>query len=527
MKLLQKNLVKSYLVSLKQMDRKYLIVGLSLLFFLAFILRVLYLPRLALTFGYDQARDALVTQQILGGDLKILGPPASTPGLYHGIFYNYLLAPAYLFGKGNPIAAAYWIALLNALTVLLVYFLTYLLIRRVGVSLLASFLFAISFQATQYAVWLSDPTIGIWTVPVFYLGLWLWLKEAKRWGAILAGVGLGLTIQADISLAYHLVPLGFWLWVERRRIQRKSLFMFIAAFTLSVLTMILVEFKFNFKAIGGISYLLSSQDAHTKTKDIGDFIVLYLNQYGKTFTNSVLPSNPGFGGALGVIGLFWLMKSWYEEHRRKILSWQIFLATYLLAHLPIVSLGGFGTPFLTVGLGVASVILTSLILAAIWKKNRYLAILLTLAIIISNISSITSQNKDGQTLFAIQKDMLLSKQLQAVDYTYRESKSEPFSINTFTSPLWVNTVWSYLYNWYGKAKFGYLPQWHGRDQIGQLGNNLAATSPSTKLYFFIIEPPQGIPEQYLPLEIGSEDAKSTLLEEKNFGEIRVQKRIKK
>ena len=74
---------------------------LILIFALAYVLRILFLPQNAITFGYDQARDALVTQKIISGDLKILGPPASTPGLYHGAFYNYTLIPAYILFKGT------------------------------------------------------------------------------------------------------------------------------------------------------------------------------------------------------------------------------------------------------------------------------------------------------------------------------------------------------------------------------------------------------------------------------------------
>ena len=105
---------------------------------LAFLVRGLYLPRGALTFGYDQARDAFVAQEIVNGDLKILGPPASTPGLYHGVFYYYLIAPAYLVGQGNPLIAAYWIALLNALGTIVVFLLAYTFTRKKSAGFLAA-----------------------------------------------------------------------------------------------------------------------------------------------------------------------------------------------------------------------------------------------------------------------------------------------------------------------------------------------------------------------------------------------------
>jgi hypothetical protein len=227
------------------------------IFFLAFILRVLFLPKLALTFGYDQARDAYISQQILAGDLKILGPPASTPGLHHGVFYYYLLAPAYWIGSGSPIVTAYWIAMLNTFTIIIVSYLGYLFTKKVGVGLLSAFFFAISFELTQYAVWLSNPTIGVWTVPLIYLGLWLWIKEKKSWGSIIAGLGLGLSIQAEIFLAYHLVPVAFWLWHTRDDLKKNDYLRFVVFLLLATSTMILSEIKFGFRGVTGLLSLVN------------------------------------------------------------------------------------------------------------------------------------------------------------------------------------------------------------------------------------------------------------------------------
>src|SRR3989344_9078971 len=87
--------------------------SLGAIFLFGYFLRVKYLPDNILTFGYDQARDAFIAGQILDGDLKVFGPPSSTPGLFHGVFYYYVLAIGYLFGE-NPLNAAYLIAFINA-----------------------------------------------------------------------------------------------------------------------------------------------------------------------------------------------------------------------------------------------------------------------------------------------------------------------------------------------------------------------------------------------------------------------------
>ena len=148
---------------MRKINKKSTALLLITIFVIAYILRTLFLPNLSLTFGYDQARDAFIAQEIVKGDFKVLGPPSSTPGLYHGVFYYYFLAMPYAFSK-SPIIAAYWVALWNALTVFAVYALAWFMTRKMGAALLASLIFAISWESTQYATWLSNPPIGVWPV---------------------------------------------------------------------------------------------------------------------------------------------------------------------------------------------------------------------------------------------------------------------------------------------------------------------------------------------------------------------------
>lgn len=495
-----------------------------LFFVLAYILRVLFLPKLTLTFGYDQARDAYISQQILSGDIKILGPPASTPGLYHGVFYYYFLAPGYWIGKGSPIVATYWVALFNAATVFIVFYLTYLLTKKKGAAYLSAFLFAISFEATQYATWLSNPTIGVWTVPLIYLGLWAWVKEKKRWGPIVAALGLGLSIQAEIFLLYHVAPLLIWTWIARKKIKKNEIFKFVGVLVVTLSSMILAEVKFGFKSLSGISQLALAQETSLAyAKSLGDYLILYLNQIGRIFAFNSYPGNIGYGGAfviaLIVLGLCQLKKS-------RGISGGPFLASWLLSHATVVTVGGTSTPFLMVGIGPAVSIIMAIFLYNLWEKRyKLVAVLVLLILIFGNLGMIARENSRGSTLFAIQKDMLLSKQLKAIDYTYEEAGGEPFSVNSLTSPLWINIVWTYLYKWYGLSEYGYLPEWHGRDQVGLL-DSLPPTEETTELYYLILEPMGGIPQRYLSETIAEEDSVSTLIDEKYFGELRVQKRIK-
>ncbi len=507
------------------MNKKSLI-SLFFIFVFAYFLRVMFLPSLSLTFGYDQARDAVAAQEIANGHLKILGPPSSTPGLYHGVFYYYVLAPAYKLGHGNPIMGAYWIALINASVIFIIYFLTIAMTKQKKAALLAAFLYAISFEATQYATWLSNPTLGIFTVPLIYLGLWNWIKTKNKnlWPTVTA-IGLALSIQSEIFLVYHIVPLVLWLYIGRKSIRRKQIIYFILFFLMFLSTMIFAEIKFGFRGILGAKSLLSSQEQNLAyAKSVGDYLLLYLNQIGRIFAFNSYPSNIGYGGSLIIV---LVIHSLFEVKKSKLkIRPTFFLSTWLLSHLTVVTVGGVSTPFLMVGIGPAVSIMLAIFLFNL-AKNKYkvLAFFILLILIYSNLSLIFRENKKGSTLFSIQKDLILSKELKAVDFTYERSDKKPFSINSLTSPLWINIVWSYLYNWYGMPKYGYVPTWHGKGQEGQV-ISLPNTQTKVEKNFLIIEPLDGIPVRYFDETIYSENFYSKFISEKNFGSIVVQERTK-
>lgn len=506
------------------MKNKRVLTILFFIFIFGLTLRIFFLRQNALSFYYDTARDAFISQSILTGDLKVQGPPSSTPGLFHGVFYYYLLAPAYFIGNGSPITAAIWIALLNSLTIFVVYYLTLLLTRKTGTSLLSAFLFSFSFILTQYAGWVSNPTVAILTVPLIYVGLWTWIVERKSWGAVLCAVALGLSIHFEVFLAYQILPVAFWLLVERKKIIRGDILKFVLVLSLVLIPFLISEMKFGFRGVSGAASLFMGGDVFVKMRGFGDFVILYLNQMGRMFTTTIFPVNSGYGGFFGVAAIVYLFKNWNKPKGKFAISKESFLLSYVFSHASVVSLGGTSTPFVTVGLESSIVILSAIFLAFIFERKKILALFLLLLLLIGNMSTIFKENPHGQTVFAIQKNMVLSKQLALIDYTYKEAGGQKFSINSLTSPLWINTVWSYLYNWYGKGKYGYLPEWRGRDQIDLLGNNLPNPSDSTTLHFFITEPTQGIPERYLLSETNIEDARSIIVEEKRFEDLRVEKR---
>lgn len=491
------------------------------IFILGLFLRLMFLPQGALTFGFDQARDAYTAGDILKGDLKIQGPSASTPGLFHGVLYFYLITPSYLVGQGDPIVTAVWLAIINMLTIVPIFILARLLFSA-KVGFIAAFLFAISLDATQYAIWMSNPAPAVLATSIFYLGLALYIFNAKKMlGVVLTALGLGLSTQFEIFLGYLFAPLLICLYVFKVKPSLKHILIFSGVFLVTVSTMILSYAKFGPTFISGLSSLLEGKDPFGAWRQFSPTLLLYLNRFVEYFYRGLMPFNIGLAGLFAFVitssVVAWTAKQYPD--RKKL----IFLLILLFSHGLIIPFGGDYTPFINAGLQTAVLIIVAYFLITIYQKYRALAVLLLALMVFSSINAILKYNPQGQTVFAIQRGLILRNELAAIDYTYGSSNGEPFSVNTITSPLWINTVWAYLYNWYGNKKYGYTPSYHGRDQTGNLGY-LPGVSEKDKTFYLIIEPLAGIPEDFANQTIGHEDYFSKIVETKEFGGIVVQKR---
>jgi len=493
------------MINLENLLKKYCKPILLVIFIIALFLRWLYLPEKAISFAFDQARDAFLVQEIINGDLKILGPSVSgIPGLYHGVFYYYVILIPYLIGHGNPVYVAYFLSFISSLLIFVVFYLTYLLTKKYIPAIVASLVFAFSYESSQYANLLTNASMGVWFVPLIYIGIIIN-------SPVLLGISFGLAVQSEIALLYHLISI---LFLTYGKFNLKKYLISLFSFLVTVSSMLISEIKFGFSGTRGLLYLLTGGDGISNTKTLSDYFITLVNQLGLSFSYSIFPINIVFGGLVGFVLVYLLFKE--KEYWSKLLLFYIFAFAFALPF------GGWNMKHLLVGLSPAIAVMTGVLMNK--YLNKYLAILILclIAILGSNLYMIIKENKNGQTIFPLQQDLVLSKELKVVDYTYQESGGSAFSISTLTSPLFVNTLWSYLYNWHGQSKYGYLPSFVGRDQVGQLGNNLGNDKPAN--HFYIEEPTYGIPEIYVQYAHGDEESYSKLLDYRNFDKLRVEKR---
>lgn len=496
----------------KKQDKNNSLKLIVFFFVLSLIIRIIPIFNNAISFHYDMSRDAFVVLSILQGDLKIQGPPTSTPGLYHGVFYYYLLAPFYLIGNGDPRIVAFGMALINSLTVIPVLLLTKSIFKSQRLMLLAGLLFAISFESTQYALWLSNPSPAILTVSLFFYGLWHWLQgNIKGFYLSIFMAALSAQFQFFLTYLFVVVIIFYLIFKPKLRINQLLVGVLITFLMMSSFLIALVKFKSLGPVLSGVLGITGSSQADFRVQ-FTDHFFNYVNHFADIFINNFFPTNVLLGGLLGIITLF-------------MARGNRFVIFCLLSNSFLFLFGGHSSSYVNVGL------ITPAILAFVYLVNniqgalKLATYLLVVLIVLSNLFMIYKHISKGQLTLVIPKEMTLSNQLSLIDKSYQIAQGKPFSINTLTLPLWTNSTWSYLYDFYGRKKYGYTPSFYGRDQVGLPGDRVLekALDPQ-EITFLILEPGSGIPTNLYNEEIANEDGKTRLVNEYKYGGITLQQR---
>lgn len=492
---------------------KVVILVIVLISILAIILRTLFVWQGAVSFHYDMARDAFVAGKIWQDyDLKIIGPPTSTPGLYHGVLYYYLIAPLYALNQGDPKVVAIALSVLNTLAIIPIYLLAKSIFRSGSWGIIASLLYAVSFEATQYGPWVSNPSPAMLTIPWFFYSLWL-LYQKNKAGLAIAAFFAALSTQFQFFLIYLFIVIFLFLWIFKIKITFKQLTLAMLISFLVLGTFIVSVIKFN-----SLQTIINSFTGIALSKQFDfriqftELLFNYTNRFADIFINNIFPSNVFVGGIIGFVTLYFVRKN-------------KFILFCLLSNVLIFIFGGHGSNFTNIGMITPAILAFIFLLQKIAMNSKILAGLFLVVVILSNINMISNVAPRGQLSLVIPKDMVLKQQLMLIDKTYDMANGQPFSINSLTLPLWTNTTWAYLYNWYGKDKYGYLPSFYGRDQIGLEGDYVfQKINQPLDVSFYIIEPLDGIPPSFAKQELEEENSKTNLISEIKYSSLILQVR---
>jgi len=507
----------------------------SLYFLIIFLLiglflRVLYFHDL--TFGYDQARDALQSISILKSrDIKIIGPTTDIRGLFHSPFYWYIISPFYYFSGGNPEIARIPMILINLLNIVFIYFLVKKIFKNEKIALLSSFFMAVSFEAVQYARWLSNPPPALLTTAVFFYGLWLVLKKEKI-GLPLMLFFWGLSVNFQFFLAYQVVFVIFaviFLLIKDKKVIIESLKKYFWLYVLSLLSFsFYIAAQLKFKFLGLITFLSFLTKSGEEKNNLLPKLISFSNKLIHNLANNLTARNIFIAKIILIFILGYviyslvLKKKWKKE--------VLFLFIWFISPIIIYPLQNNDSYFLNIGNLYPLIILVVLMvfeLKSQFKKiGRLLFIIAVGLITMTNVYLILDNNKGGESLFSVQYKQNLADELKIIDYLYQSSNKKIFAVNTLTNPLYINTTWAYLFDWYGKKKYGYMPIWWGA-YLDDFGKEIRFSDEKElrvgdKLY--LILEPSVFHDDYFKAYVRFDNTRSTLLKKLDFNTHKVEER---
>lgn len=500
--------------------------GICLLLILAlgFYIRIYRLDML-LRFYYDQGRDALVIGDIIHKLKPVLvGPTTGLAGIMRGPAFYYLLLPAYLVGRGDPVIAAVWLQLINTFG-LFVVFLVGRKIHSPLAGLVAVFLVATSQHMVDLSRWLSNPSPILTSVPIMVYAL-LKLFDTRptpppadlpagrqegekhvvqrRFYWYIIALMLGLNLQFEMASEIWFIP-AFALLISiypQIRPSKKTFAICCAIFFSTIIPQVVFDLRH-----GGIMRLsimnnFSNSTASSFTFTLGQ-VNSRFNFYLASFSEVFIPGRTEI-----VIALFALLIPLLASNRRRLLiPVIILLAVPLLILLPYSGNQGNFYSYYLIGLFPLFLIIVAITLAH-FLTHRYLFFIPLILILVfaktnlGLLSSFLSAGVDGP------EHISLGNQIQAIDWIYQQAGETPFNLEIYVPPV-IPYSYEYLVAWHGQKKYHRLP----------------ATDNQTLLFTLSEVDPPNVPRHQAWLDSQSRVAEARVYA--RFGGIWVEKRIRK
>lgn len=480
---------------LKKIDIPLSVLGAAVL---AFVVRILWL-RNNLFFGFEQGRDFLKLQQILAGDLVLVGPNTDIPGFFHGALSYYIpLVPFYVF-KGDPYLVLLTFIAVNSLAIILLYKLAKTWFGEKS-AIVACVLYALSYSAIVYSRWLSNPNLIPALVILYLFSLsrfrsnWKYLLLA----AAVYGVMIHLILIVPLTL---IIPTVVIIRLSKPNISKLHFLAAVGVVVIVQSSYFVFELKNNFVMTS--SFLASR--AHS-----GNFLVAntaFVDRFIEEAVDSIFPISPRFGLLVLAAGFVYGL-SLIKGKSRSILLVLVFSVPILFLFLSDAPLRHFF---------IATPVFLALFFAAVYTHllaggkqklaNTFLAIL-----IIGNLYAVTVRLPGSQRNFLQHAQRTyLGDMENLIDYVYTDAAGNEFTYDYYSMPYWREEAWIYLFQWYGKGKYGYAPP-VDRTNVDR-----------TPVFYTLIEPNETAPV-HLDNWYGEYKKDSELLDTYWSGKLRVEKR---
>jgi len=196
-------LMSSILLSVMKLLSSKANVLITVMIITALLIRFYDAPNRLSEFGWDQARDAQKVDSILDGNLQFQGPRTGIGHMHIGALHYYFLAPFYLLTDRDPIAAYYYVIIINIL-----YLISAAVVFKKLFGYKASVFATYIYCFNDYIAYIGrNPwnvtmgiAIGLW---IFYVAM-KYMGTRKSYHLIWFGVLTGLYFHSHFSFIFYL-----------------------------------------------------------------------------------------------------------------------------------------------------------------------------------------------------------------------------------------------------------------------------------------------------------------------------------
>ncbi|MBI2442983.1 MAG: glycosyltransferase family 39 protein [Candidatus Levybacteria bacterium] len=424
-------------------------------------------------FGFDQGRDYLAAKSIaFDHKLTLIGSEwgagsAGFTGLFHGPFYFYLLAFAFLLFGGDPYGGVVIMFLLGIFTIVLSFVIGRKILGTVGAY---TFTLLITLSPPLIAqsrfFWNSYPSSPFILLAFYFVYKSTLLRRSLD--LFLAAFFSGFIYNFQTAIAIPMV-LGLLIYsvIILRLKKVKQYLVLLGGIILAFSPMVLFEFRHGFQGGRGLlAYLFADKKTDVTLLFMQRLLADHLGSYFYNLSNS-FPNIPVPWWALLLIILIPLLYCWYQEKNGALRLFIIYLF-----FLPITSFLVFSSfrnsvyQYYLYELTFVYLFFFAYVVSQslIQRKPVILALY-----VVFLVSYVVTGVVSAYSLFAADvKDYgggaKIKGKIDALDYIYTDAKDDRFNLLIFAPPVYTYP-YDYLIWWYGRKQYGFTP---GSEKQGTL-----------------------------------------------------------
>ena len=444
--------------------------SLAILFLIIVFALFLRLPQILADdffFVFDMGRDMLWTRDIaVLRKPYLIGPWGSLQGIFFGPLWYYLLSIPFLITGGDPRGSVFLVLFFSLITIIAVYLLGKK-IKDGKLGLIFALLTASSALMIDISTYAFHSNILPFTTLIFIWSLYEVLENKPKYlplAALMASLNFHFEPAAAIFTTLTLAIFVVWkiklILKSENSGGVKIIFLSLIVFIIPFIPQIIFELRHEFLQTQSLILFIKGQNESLggvlpiipRAFDrAGKFLDLFSGSVFSTYILWLL--RPALAVVLFLV--FLIYKSAGKKEKDFIEINLLVLLVPFLAYIFLFppELKGW---YLT-GLAIPYIILSGLVIRHLLQKNKTVAILVLLGMVISNSGLVIRMDYSLGKIPSIGESGMLSVQKKVINWIYEDADKLAFNAYLYTAPVY-DYNYQYLFWWYGKKQYGYWPE---------------------------------------------------------------------